>query len=293
MDELRKITQSSKIVGVIGHPIKHSYSPFMHNLAFKLTDSDFIYLPFDITSGNLKDALRGMVALGIKGFNVTIPHKEKVIPLLNNVSEGSSIVGAVNTIVNENGKLQGYNSDVHGILETLKPYKHEIEGSTVSIFGAGGAARSVVFTLIRYFHVKKIHIINRTVQRADTIKTYFSSKMLYEKIKTHSLFPPELVKVLSKSHLIINSSSIGMYPNEDDSPTKIGESFNSNQIGFDIVYNPISTKLLKIASREGATTINGLKMFVEQGAKSFELWTGKKMPRQEITESLKEQLKRD
>ena len=111
--------------------------------------------------------------------------------------------------------------------------------------------------------------------------------------KTHSLFPPELVKVLSKSHLIINSSSIGMYPNEDDSPTKIGESFNSNQIVFDIVYNPISTKLLKIASREGATTINGLKMFVEQGAKSFELWTGKKMPRQEITESLKEQLKRD
>lgn len=293
MIEFQDISKTTKLVGVIGHPIKHSYSPSMHNLAFNLCDLDYLYLPFDITTGNLKDALKGMVALGIKGFNVTIPHKEKVITFLNDVSEGASIVGAVNTIVNDNGKLNGYNTDVHGILETLKEYKKDINGSTVTIFGAGGAARSAVFTLIRYFHVKKIHIINRTVQRADSIKTYFSSKMLYDRIKTHTLYPPDLVKVISKSHLIINASSIGMHPNEDDSPTKIGESFNSNQLVFDIVYNPIATKLLKLAAREGATIINGLKMFVEQGANSFELWTGKPMPKVEVYESLKEQLKRN
>ncbi|MEN8191431.1 MAG: shikimate dehydrogenase [Bacteroidota bacterium] len=289
----KQILHSTKIVGVIGHPLKHSFSPFMHNLAFKMTDLDYLYLPFDITPRNLKDALNGIVPLGIKGFNVTIPHKEKIIPYLHDVSEAASIVGAVNTIVNDDGELYGYNTDVHGIRESLMPYKKDLSGSTVSIFGAGGAARSVVFTLIRYFHVKKIHIINRTIERADSIKTYFSSKMLFEKIKTHILFPPELVKTLRKSHLVINSTSIGMFPKEDDSPTKIAESFHSNQLVFDIVYNPIQTQFLKLASREGATTINGLKMFVEQGAHSFELWTGKPMPTEEITENLKTQLKRD
>lgn len=292
MDELVKISQSTKLVGVIGHPLRHSNSPFMHNLAFKLTDLDYIYLPFDITTSNLKDALKGMVALGISGFNVTIPHKEKVIPLLNEVSEGASIVGAVNTIVNDNGKLYGYNTDVHGIFETLKKYKKELSGSTVSIIGSGGAARSAVFTLIRYFHVKRIHIINRTLERADTIKKYFSTKMNFDKITTHTLFPPEIIKPLSKSKLIINASPIGMFPKEDDAPTKIAESFRSNQLVFDIVYNPISTKFLRLAAREGATTINGLKMFVEQGAHSFELWTGEPMPTTEIYDALKSKLKK-
>jgi len=293
MHELSEISHSTKLVGVIGHPIKHSYSPIMHNTAFQLADLNYVYLPFDLTSSNLKDALKGMVALGIKGFNVTIPHKEKVIPFLNDVSEGASVVGAVNTIVNENGKLNGYNSDVHGIYETLKEYKKDLAGSVITILGAGGAARSVIFTLIRHFHVKKIHIINRTEERANSIKNYFSTKMLFEKIVTHTLTPHEIVKVLSKSKLIINASSIGMYPKEDDSPTKIAESFNSNQLVFDIVYNPIRTKFLSLAAREGATTINGLKMFVEQGAKSFELWTGKQMPKTEIYEMLKSQLNRE
>ena len=291
MHDLKEISQSTKLVGVIGHPLRHSYSPFMHNLAFKLTDLDYIYLPFDITSSNLKDTLKGMVALGITGFNVTIPHKEKVIPFLNEISEGAGIVGAVNTIVNDNGKLHGYNTDVHGIIESLKGYKKDLSGSVVSIIGSGGAARSLVFTLIRYFHVKKIHIINRTLERADTIKTYFSAKMHFEKIFTHILFPPEIIKVLSKSKLIVNATSIGMFPKEYDSPTKIAESFHSNQLVFDIIYNPINTKFLGLAAREGATTINGLKMFLEQGAHSFELWTGKPMPTKEIYPLLKSQLK--
>ena len=291
MHELKEISQSTKLVGVMGHPLRHSYSPFMHNLAFKLTNLDYIYLPFDITTSNLKDALKGMVALGITGFNVTIPHKEKVIPFLNEVSEGASIVGAVNTIVNYDGKLYGYNTDVHGIFETLKEYKKDLSGSTVTVIGSGGAARSAVFTLIRYFHVKKIHIINRTLERADTVKKYFSTKMNFDKITTHTLFPPEIIKPLSKSKLIINASPIGMFPKEDDSPTKIAESFRPNQLVFDIVYNPISTKLLRLAAREGATTINGLKMFIEQGAHSFELWTGEPMPTTEVYEALKSQLK--
>lgn len=290
MNSLIEINHSTKIVGVIGHPIKHSNSPMMHNYAFNKANLDYVYLPFDIASANLKDALKGMVALSIKGFNVTVPHKERIVEYLDELSDSAKIVNAVNTVVNENGKLYGYNTDVNGIIETLKPYADEITGETVSVFGAGGAARAVIYSLINSFNVKKINIINRTIEKAESLKDYFSSKMLYEKIKTYELVPPDLIEVLSKSKLIINASSIGMSPDEDDSPTTIPESFNENQIVFDIVYNPRKTKLLSIAESKGATAINGLKMFIEQGAKAFELWTSEKMDVERISEILNKEV---
>ncbi len=286
MSSLTKINHGTKIVGVIGHPIKHSHSPMMHNYAFHKGELDFVYLPFDIASTNLKDALKGMMALGIKGFNVTVPHKERIIEYLDELSDSAKIVNAVNTVVNENGKLYGYNTDVNGIIETLAKYKDDISGKTVSIIGAGGAARAVIYTLINSFNVKKINIINRTVERAESLKDYFSSKMLFEKIKTYELVPPDVTGIFSKSKLIVNASSIGMHPDEDDSPTTIPESFNKKQIIFDVVYNPRKTKLLSIAESQGATVINGLNMFVEQGAKAFELWTGEKMPVEDIAKIL-------
>jgi len=258
----------------------------MHNYAFNKANLDYVYLPFDIASANLKDALKGMVALSIKGFNVTVPHKERIVEYLDELSDSAKIVNAVNTVVNENGKLYGYNTDVNGIIETLDTYRDEIAGETVSVFGSGGAARAVIYTLINNFNVKKINIINRTVEKAESLKDYFSSKMLYEKIKTYELVPPDVIEVLSKSKLIINASSIGMSPDEDDSPTTIPESFNDNQIVFDIVYNPRKTKLLSIAESRGAIVINGVKMFIEQGAKAFELWTNEKMDVEKITEIL-------
>jgi shikimate dehydrogenase len=285
-----EINHNTKIVGVIGHPIKHSLSPMMHNYAFNNLGLDFVYLPFDIASANLSDALQGMVALGVAGFNVTIPHKERIVECLDELSDSAKIVNAVNTVVNENGKLHGYNTDVHGIIKTLEDYKDEINGSTVSVLGSGGAARAVIYTLISRFNVKKINIINRTVEKAELLKDYFSTKMLFEKIKTYELVPPDLIEVLHKSKLIVNASSIGMYPEEDDSSTTIPESFKKNQIVFDLVYNPSKTKLLTIAESQGAIVINGLKMFVEQGARAFELWTNKKMPTELIYAKLNEEL---
>ncbi len=137
---------------------------------------DYVYLPFDIASANLKDALKGMVALSIKGFNVTVPHKERIVEYLDELSDSAKIVNAVNTVVNENGKLYGYNTDVNGIIETLDTYRDEIAGETVSVFGAGGAARAVIYTLINNFNVKKINIINRTVEKAESLKRLFLFK---------------------------------------------------------------------------------------------------------------------
>ncbi len=280
------INSNTKIVGVIGHPIKHTLSPAMHNYAFNKLNLDYVYLPFDISSTGLKDSLKGMIALGIKGINVTIPHKERIMEYMDELSDSAKIVGAVNTVVNDNGTLIGYNTDVNGIIETLKEFKDDINGKTVSVLGAGGAARSVIYTLINNFNVKKINIINRTVEKAESLKDYFSSKMLFEKIKTYELIPPDVTEILAKSKLIINASSIGMSPEDDDSPTTIPESFSNNQIVFDIVYNPRETKFLALAKSQGALTINGLKMFVEQGAKSFELWTNETMPTDQISELL-------
>jgi len=286
MRSLNEINHNTKIIGVIGHPIKHSLSPMMHNYAFNKLDLDFVYLPFDIAAANLKDALKGMVALGVKGFNVTIPHKERIVDFLDELSDSAKIVNAVNTVVNENGKLHGFNTDVDGILKTLEDYKDEINGNMVTVIGAGGAARSVIYTLINNFNVEKINIVNRTIEKAESLKDYFTSKMLFEKIKTYELAPPDVINVFADSKLIVNASSIGMSPEEDDSPTSIVESFNSNQIVFDLVYNPRKTKFLALAESQGATILNGLKMFVEQGAKAFELWTNEKMPTEKISEIL-------
>jgi len=291
MNSSNKFNHNTKIIGVIGHPIKHSFSPLMHNLAFDLLKLDYAYLPFDVPISSLKDALKGILALGIKGVNVTLPLKEKIIDFLSDVSEEANVIGAVNTVVNENGALRGYNTDVSGVFETLNPYKDELTGSSVTIVGAGGAARSVIYTLIRHFKPKEINIVNRTEQEAESLKNYFTAKMLFDDIKTYSLVPPDLVDVFRNSNLIVNASTIGMSPEVDDSPTTIDDCFQKGQIVFDIVYNPIKTKFLQIAEKKGVRIVNGLRMFVEQGAKSFELWTGEEFPKEKIYKTLSSYLK--
>ncbi len=286
MNTQNKFNHNTKIIGIVGHPLKHSFSPLMHNLAFELAELNYIYLPFDVPASLLKDSLKGIVALGIKGFNVTLPLKEKIIPLLKDVSEEASIIGAVNTVLNDDGVLRGFNTDVIGVIESLNPYKDHLQNSCVSIIGAGGAARSVIYALIRYFKVSRINIINRTEQIAESLKEYFSSKMLFNKIKAYHLVPPDVVKVLQDSNLIVNTSSIGMLPDIDDSATTIPESFVKDQIVFDVVYTPVKTKFLRIAEQQGAIVITGLKMFVEQGAHSFELWTGEKMQKEKVLRAL-------
>ena len=277
---------NTKLIGLIGHPIKHSYSPFIHNISFEMKKLDYIYLPFDIPVASLKTALKGMVALGTKGFNVTIPHKENILQHMNNVSEEASIIGAVNTVVNDLGKLNGFNTDVNGVYETLLPFKDEIINNEVSVVGAGGAARAVIYTLIRFFKPSKIFLVNRTEQRAEALKNYFYDKMKYDSFKTRELFPPDLVDVFRNSKLIVNATSIGMYPESDDSITSLSSSFGKGQIVFDLVYNPPQTQLLKLASSQGAIALDGLKMLVNQASKSFELWTGEEMPVERVHKSL-------
>lgn len=273
-------TRNVTVTGIIGHPINHSLSPSLHNYIFAELGLKYIYLPFDVPLQNLKNALKGFVALGVKGFNVTLPHKEIISQYLSDVSEEAGIIGAVNTVINNSGNLVGYNTDVHGIIESLLPFEKEIKDETALVIGAGGAARAVIYSLIRRFKVGKIILVNRTQQKTESLKEYFSAKMKFYNFKTFELIPPDLTEIFADSKLIINSSSIGMFPNIDDSPTLIEESFNKNQIVFDVVYTPVNTRLLQIAQKQGARTITGIKMFLEQAAASFELWAEEKMPKE-------------
>jgi len=277
---------NTKLLGLIGHPIKHSFSPYIHNITSELLKTDYIYLPFDVTPDNLNNALKGMVALDLRGFNVTIPHKENILQYLNNISEEASIVGAVNTVYNDHGILNGYNTDINGITETLIPFKEELNGKVVTIVGAGGGARAAIYSLLRNFKIEKINLINRTKQRADTLKNYFENKMKFNCFDTFELIPPDNVEIFNNSKLIINATSVGMTPDSDDSITPLKESFNKDQIVFDMVYNPAKTELLKLAKKTGATTLDGLKMLVYQAARSFEIWTGEEMPINKIYKSL-------
>ncbi|HCY77101.1 MAG TPA: shikimate dehydrogenase [Ignavibacteriales bacterium] len=277
---------NTEIIGLIGYPIKQSFSPFIHNVAAELTGTRLIYLPFEVHSTNLKNAVKGIVALGLKGFNVTVPHKVKVVDFINQLSEEASVTGSVNTVVNEMGKLIGYNTDVHGIVETLSPFKSKINGNEVCVLGAGGSARAVIYTLIRNFKPSKIFLINRTEQYAETLKQHFKSKMKFDGIVIKELMQPDLISILNNCSLIVNSTSVGMYPAQDDSILNTPDIFVKDQVVFDLVYNPVKTKFLQMAESKGAVPVNGLNMLVQQAAKSFNLWTGKEFPLEKVYKSL-------
>ena len=277
---------NTELIGLIGYPIKQSFSPFIHNVAAELTGTRIIYLPFEVHSSNLKNAVRGIVALGIKGFNVTVPHKVKVVDYVNKLSEEAAVIGSVNTVVNELGKLIGYNTDVNGILDSLTPYKSQISGNEVCVIGAGGSARAVIYTLVRYFKPQKIYLVNRTDQHAEALKQHFKSKMKFDGIVTKELQQPDLITVLNNCSLIVNSTPVGMYPTTDDSVLSTADVFVKDQIVFDLVYNPVKTKFLQLAESKNAVTINGLNMLVQQAAKSFTLWTGNEFPTEKVYKSL-------
>ncbi len=276
----------TKLVGLIGHPIKHTYSPFIHNVAFEITGLDYIYLPFNVVPASLKNAIKGLVALGYKGFNVTVPHKVKVKEFMSKVSEEASLVGAINTVLIEEGKMFGYNTDVAGVLESLYSYRKEISENECVVIGAGGSARAVIYTLIKHFRPAKIHLVNRTEQRADTLRQFFKTKMKFDSFTVNELIPPDIKDIIKNSVLIVNATTVGMYPDEDDAVLTQKDLFSKNQIVFDLVYNPSQTKLLKLAQSSGAITIDGIKMLVNQAAKSFEIWTGEKMPIEQVEKAL-------
>ncbi|MDV7764485.1 shikimate dehydrogenase [Peribacillus sp. CSMR9] len=257
-----------KIYGVMGDPIAHSMSPDIHNDAFEKENIEAVYHHFHVTKEGLNDAVKGMKALGIEGFNITIPHKTSIIPFLDEVDELALAIGAVNTVVNKNGRFIGYNTDGKGFFKSLcDEISGDIKAKKTLVIGAGGAARAIYFTLVKE-GVKQVDIANRTKERAAQLV----SDCPYDKV-SKALSIIEAEESLSQYDLIIQTTSSGMSPELDHSPLKVDQ-LKTGAIVCDIIYNPLQTKLLLEAREKGAETQNGLGMFINQAALAFEIWTG-------------------
>ena len=273
---------------VIGHPIGHSLSPLMHNTAFKLLGLDCEYEMLDIEPTSLKQATERFREQKWGGFNVTVPHKEAIIPLIDVIVPEAQAVGAVNTVVRRDNSLIGYNTDILGVERSLRLDRKKIEGKMCTIMGSGGAARSVVHVLIHIIKPKAITFSALFPEQAHAlIKSIGTNNVKFNVIHCTDA---ALENAIKDSILIVNASTMGMFPHVLDSPLPNQRWLSSQHIVFDLVYRPLRTRLLSDAQATGAKIIDGLEMFIHQGAAAFQLWTGREMPLEQIRKVLEDKL---
>ena len=279
-----KIKGSTNIVGLIGHPVEHSFSPPMHNAAFKALGMDYAYVAFDVNPDDLKSAICGANALNIKGFNVTIPHKIEVMKYLDELDEVASLIGAVNTIDFKN--LKGYNTDGIGAIKAIEEVT-SVKDKNVVVAGAGGASRAISFYLAKY-GVESLTILNRNVSKAQALAGDVLKSDLIGNVNADSI--SEINTCLKDADILVDTTPLGMDPHIDDEPIATAEDMHENLVVFDAVYNPNETVLLKEAIKAGAKPVYGIKMLLYQGAESFKIWTGVDAPIDVMEKALKDTL---
>jgi shikimate dehydrogenase len=267
------IDQHTALYGVIGNPVRHSLSPALHNAAFSATSLNAVYLAFE--TGDIEECVKGIRALGIKGTSITIPFKTAVMPFLDEIDPLAKRIGAVNTIVNDNGRLKGYNTDALGALKALEE-KIKLPGMTCLIIGAGGAARAIGF-MLKEQNVA-VSIVNRSRKRGEALARSLGCPFM----------PLDEIRG-AKGGLLVQTTPVGMYPHIDQCPVP-ENILEQGMVVMDIVYLPPETRLLKLAKNRGCVTIGGVDMFIRQGAEQFRLWTGIEPPVAFMSHALKEAL---
>lgn len=261
-----------RVCGLFGNPVAHSLSPAMHNAAFQALGLPWMYVPFQIEQQNLEAAVRGIKALGMVGVNVTVPHKQAVIPYLDFLSAEATLIGAVNTIINDKGVLRGYNTDGTGFIRFLQEeLKCKVSGSRALLLGAGGAARAVAVALaLNGMH--EISILNRSLDKARAVaKCVQQTGCICQVLENPK--EKELALVLGQTDFIVQTTSIGMHPCEKESPVFPYHLLDAAHTVVDIVYNPLQTAFMQQCAQQGATVYGGLGMLLYQGVQAFELWT--------------------
>jgi shikimate dehydrogenase len=263
------ISGKTRLCAIIGDPVDHSLSPSMHNAAFKELGLNLVYLAFTVRSKDLRNAILGAKSLGIKGLNVTMPHKNEVMNYLDGLDVTAKSVGAVNTILNNQGKLVGYNTDGKGAMIALQENGVFPEKKKLVILGAGGAAQAIAHQAAH--EVDELVVLNR---HADKAKKLIESlpKNLGASIKSGSLSFEVQKQELETADILINATCVGMHPDNESSPVS-SELLRSDLTVMDIIYNPLETKLLKDAKTVGAKVISGVEMLIYQGAVAFHIWT--------------------
>jgi len=257
-----------KLLGVIGDPIEHSLSPVLFDYLFKALELPYRYDAYQITPEGLEGFAQTCRLSGLLGINVTIPHKETIIPHLDEVADEADRLGAVNTVVNDDGRLLGHNTDLAGFINPLRERNVDLKDSHVIVFGAGGAARAVVQGL-QTLNVVKITLANRSPERADALAQALCRDT---DVETISLSDSNLYDALADARLLVNATSVGMLPQADASPLGNADGLHEDLIVYDLVYRPLKTRLLAEAQAQGAVTIDGLEMLIGQALESFRIW---------------------
>lgn len=256
------------LLGVMGDPISHSKSPAMHLAALQETGKQGAYVPLHVKPDGLAAAVKGIKAMGFRGVNVTIPHKVEMLSYMDELDDSARLIGAVNTVVNEGGRLIGYNTDGVGYVRSLKEEAvSSLEGKHIVVIGAGGAARGIVYALLLESPAL-ITILNRTIERAEMIAADFTSMG-----NVQGMSMDDAQQALLHADIVINTTSVGMHPNLHETPIDPAD-LPDGIVVSDLIYNPLETKLLSIAKEKGCITHGGLGMFVYQGAIAFEHWFG-------------------
>ena len=268
---MTKISGQTRIVGVIGDPVQHSRSPQMHNAAIVERKLDYVYVPFHVRSGELREAIEGFKALNVLGVNVTIPHKQTVMPILDDVSHEATLIGAANTLIFCDGRVSGDNTDAQGFLRAMTEEGIDIPvGGSAVVLGAGGAARAVVVALA-LSGLGLITVANRTGWKAIQFEKDLATISETE-ISAVDLASNQLNSAIRSADLLVNTTSVGMQ--ETDQLLIDPDSLNPETIVYEIVYTPLETPLLRVAREKGCQTIGGIGMLVHQGAIAFEKWIG-------------------
>lgn len=270
-----KIDQHTQLYGVIGYPVRHSLSPLMHNTAFGVVGINAVYLAFE--TRDLEGVANAMKALPIKGISVTIPHKIRIIDYLDDLHPLASQIGSVNTVLNQDGRLIGYNTDASGALRALKG-KVRLEGTHSLIVGAGGAARSIAFAIKEMGAI--VTITNRTASRGSALAKALGCGFVPWENMDHV-----------DAELIVQTTPVGMAPNVNVCPIPVSM-LKPGIVVMDIIYNPLRTRLLRLAQSRGCQVIDGVSMFVHQGGEQFRLWTNVDPPLRVMEEVVKEALEK-
>lgn len=260
----------TKNLGIFGYPVAHSFSPPMQNAALQAANLDYAYIAMPVAPENLEAAVAGLRAMNFRGVNVTIPHKQAIMQYLDEINQDAKIIGAVNTVVNDSGHLTGYNTDVIGFVDAMKDKGFEAAGKNAVMLGAGGAARAIIWGLIKE-NVQSIAIGVRNVTKVQPLVQYFKE---YLDIKLYDWNDDAFKGELRGTDLLINATPLGMAPNVDAMPPVDWDCIPSSAFVYDIIYTPAETLFLRTAKEKGCQILNGEGMLVGQGAEAFRLWTG-------------------
>lgn len=284
-----QIKGTTQLICLIGSPVEHSKSPYMHNLSFEKLKLDYTYMAFDIENGFVKEAVDAMRVLNVRGFNITMPHKQEVMKYLDEIKEDAKLIGSVNTVLNHNGKLIGYNTDGKGFIRSLEEKNVKYKDGKILIIGSGGATKSVAIELALQ-GAKEIVIANRTLEKAEEISSTINKNIKDAKSRSIVLDESILKEELKDSSILINTTSVGMGDTIDRSIINDKNMFHDSLLVADLIYNPVKTRFLSMAEESGCRIMNGLGMLVYQGALAFKIWTGRDMPIEVIKEVEKRNL---